>query len=116
MNSLGMQTNEMSAVFPALIPNARFDTEQVRVGAVDALSQRHTNLGDDDVAGTADCKQVLTYNISRAALEIGFLTQAEDPAAHEDMRMGIVIGVNVLQTFVHPVDTVLATNHKDILV
>ena len=106
----------MGAVLPIVAADAVVDAEQVRVGAVDALSQRHTNLGDDDVAGTADCKQVLTYNISRAALEIGFLTQAEDPAAHEDMRMGIVIGFNVLQTFVHPVDTVFATNHKDILV
>ena len=107
----------MSAVLPALAPNARFNTEEVRVCTVGAFSQRHTNFGDDDVARTADCKQVLARNIARAALEIaGLLAEAEDPAAHKDMRMGVVIGFNVLKTFVHPVDTVFAIDHGNILV
>jgi hypothetical protein len=114
MNSLGVQPNEMSAVLAILTTEARFDTEQVRVGAVNAFSQGHTNLWDDYVAGAADCKQILARNVSGAALEVaGLLAETEDPATHEDMRMGVVIGFNVLKTLIHPVDAVFAVDHKN---
>jgi hypothetical protein len=117
MNSLGVQPNKMSAVLTILVPNARFDAEQVRVGAVDAFSQGHADFGNDDLAGITDSKEVLALNVSGATLDIaGLFAGAEDPAAHKDMRMGVMIGFNVMKTFIHPVDAVFAVDHKTVLI
>ena len=115
MMSLGVQPDEMGAILSALTADARFDAEQIRVGAVDAFSHRYTNLRDYDFTGTADCEQVLARGVLGAVLTFGFLLRAVDAAAHEHMRMGAMIGFNLLQTFIHPVDTVFTIDHKSIL-
>jgi hypothetical protein len=116
MDSLGMKPYEMGAVPAVLTSNARFDTEQIRIGAVDAFAEGNADLWDDNLAGTADCKQILARNVLGTALQICLLAGAKDTAAHEYMRMSAVIGFNVLKTLVHPVDAISAINHEDILV
>ncbi len=50
MDSFGMQTNKMSAILSTLASDTGFNTEEIRIGAVGALSQRDTDLRNGDMA------------------------------------------------------------------
>jgi hypothetical protein len=50
LNSFGVQPHEMSAVFPTFAPDAGIDAEQVRIGAIDAFSERDADFRHGDMA------------------------------------------------------------------
>jgi hypothetical protein len=39
------------------------------------------------------------------------LNRAENPASHENMRVGAMIRLDLIETFIHPVYAILAVNH-----
>ena len=113
MHSLGMQSNEVCAVLAILIALAGFNAEQVGVGAVRTFTQRYTDFGDGDVAGTANGEEVLALPVMITAGQIFIvLDKTEDAAPHENVRVGIVISLDLLEAFIRPVDAIPTVNHK----
>jgi hypothetical protein len=110
--TLGVQADEMGAVFSMVSADATIYAEEVRIRTVDALSKRDTYLGHREMAGVTDGEKVLAQKIVRATFERRVIFYvAINPAAHEDVRMSVLIRFDLLERFVHPVDTVSAVNH-----
>jgi hypothetical protein len=114
VHSLGMQSNEMRAIFAAVTALAGFNAEQIGIRAVYAFAQGDTDLGNRYPAGTADREKIFALPVVFAARQRFIILEiAEDPAAHENVRMGSMIGFNLLEAFIGPVNTIPAVNHAD---
>ena len=112
VDPFGVETDKMSAIFTAVSPHAGIDAEKIGIGAIDALPQRHANFWHRDVAGTADREKILAEDVVFTVLQmIVVFEEAENPAAHEDVRSSTVIRLDLFEAFIHPVDAVLTVNH-----
>jgi hypothetical protein len=102
----------VSAIFPAIFPDALFHAKQVRIGAVDALAQRYANLWNREMAGATYTEEILANDVALAFLQIGVvLDKAENPAPHEYVRMRVVVCLDLLEAFIQPVNAVSAVYH-----
>ena len=113
MDSLGVKANEMSAIFPALVTYAMINAKQIRIGAIDALSQRNTYFGYGNVTAIADGKSVFTGNIVFTFLQcvIEFY-MLENSTTHENMFMAAVILFNLFEAFINPINAIFAVDHR----
>jgi hypothetical protein len=112
VHSLSAQAHEMSAILAAVSALAGLNAKQVGIHAVDALAQRDTDFGNGDVAGSANRKEVFTGHIRFAFGQILiFFKESVESTSHENVRMGVVIGLDLLKTFIHPIDAVSTMNH-----
>ncbi len=108
-----MQPDEMRAILAAVTAFAGFNAEKIGVCAVYAFAQGDTDLGNRYMAGTADGEEIFALLVILAVLQSFIVFEiAENPAAHKYMRMGAMIGFNLLEAFVGPVNTIPAINHK----
>jgi hypothetical protein len=112
VDTLGVKTDEVRAVFAAVSAYAVIHAEKIGVGAVDALSQGYADLRHGYVAGRANGEQVFADDVVCAAFK-GCVTldEAEYPAPHADVRVASAIFFDLLKTLVYPVDAVPAINH-----
>jgi hypothetical protein len=107
-----VQTNKVGAIFPAFAANAGIDAEQVGIRTVDAFRQRDTDLGNGDFTGTANREEVPAGYVVPAFGEILVVfDEAENPASHENVRVLAVIGLDLFQAFIRPVDAVFTVYH-----
>ena len=112
MHPFHLQTHEMAAEFAIFFALAGFHTKQIGIRAVGTFAERHANLWDCKATGTADCEEVFARLIVLAARQVFvLLKKSEYPAAHEDMRVRIMVGLNLFEAFIGPIDTVSAINH-----
>jgi hypothetical protein len=102
----------MSAVLPAFVAHAGIDAEQVCVSAVNAFAQRDADFGHGDFAGAADGEEVPAGNVIFALGQIVVvLDETENPASHINVRMLAMIGLDLFQAFICPVDAIFAVDH-----
>ena len=107
-----MQTNKMRAILATLTPLTGIDAEQVRIRAVEALTQRDADFGDRYVACHADGEEILAGMIMLAIWKVlVFLYKAENSTAHENVGMGAMVRFDLFEAFIHPIDAILAVNH-----
>jgi hypothetical protein len=107
-----VQTDKVGAIFPAFAANAGIDAEQVGVRTVDAFRERDADLGNGDFTGTANREEVPAGYVMLAFWEVLVVfNEAENPASHENVRMLAVIGLDLFQAFIRPVDAVFAVYH-----
>jgi len=103
----------MSAVLAAVSALAAVDAKQIGIRAIAALAQRNTNLGNSNLAGTANREQVLAGGILRATFQrLIIVDVAINPAPHENMAVRAGIHFNLLQGFVDPVDAISAVDRQ----
>jgi hypothetical protein len=69
LNALGMQTDKVGTILAALFSLTMIDAKKIRISAVAAFSQRNTDLGNREIAGTANREQVLADSIMAAAFQ-----------------------------------------------
>jgi hypothetical protein len=113
MDALGVQAYKMSAVLAIVASFAGFNAEQVRIRAIDAFSQRNTDFGHRNAAGTADCNKILAGLVMLAFLQIlVFGYESKYPTTHKYVRMGVVISLDLFKAFIYPMDTVSAVKHS----
>jgi hypothetical protein len=113
MHPFGIQPDEVGAELTALITLAGFNAEQVSIGAICALAQGHADLGNRDMAGIADCKKILTLPEVFAALQVLVVfNKTENSTAHENVGMGVMICLDLLQAFISPIDAIPAVDHN----
>ena len=115
MCTFGVEADEMRAVLPLVSANAVVDAEQIGVRAIDAFTQGYADLGHRNVTRLADGIEILALDIMRATLKRCVLKESVDPAAHEDVRTVTLVGLDLLQAFVDPVDAIAAVDHPDYL-
>jgi len=64
------------------------------------------------VAGAANREEVLAHFVKFAAFQFfAVLAEPEYPAAHKDMGMLIMVGLDLIEAFIHPVNTISAIDH-----
>ena len=69
------------------------------------------------MTGTANSKSVSAGLIIFAAFQFVMrASMTENSASHENVAVNAAIGLNLFETFIHPMDTVLAVNHKNVWV
>ena len=113
MHPLCVQANEMSAIFATLPAHAGFNTEKIRVCAIGAFSQRNANFRNGYVAGIANRKKVFADHIILAVLAVIIcLYRTVDSTTHENVRMVFRVFLDLLETLIHPMDTVFAEAHS----
>jgi hypothetical protein len=104
----------MSAVFPVLSTRALLYAEQIRIGTVNAFSERDATLRNREVASAANGEQILADDVMLTFLQMRVvLDKAKDPAAHENVGMSIVICLDLIETFIQPVYAVSTVDHDD---
>jgi hypothetical protein len=103
----------VGAILAAVPALTVINAKQIGICAVAALTQGNTNLGNSNLAGTANCEQVVTLSVLAAALErLIIVDVTENPATHENMAMRAGIHFNLLEGLVDPVDAISAVNRQ----
>ncbi len=112
MCAFRVKPHEMGAELPAIASQAVVDAEEIRVGTVDALSERDTDFRNGETAGHADGEQVLALNVALAARQVGVVLDiSEDAAPGEQMRVIAVIGFDLREAFIDPMNAVSTVDH-----
>jgi len=112
-----MQPEEVDAELAALIAFAGLNAEQVGIRTVCAFAQGYANLGDRDMAGTADREEILALPEMFAASQIFVIfDKAENSTAHENMRMGAMIRFNLFEAFIGPINAIPAVDHNTAII
>jgi hypothetical protein len=105
----------MSAVLAIFAALAGFNAKQIRIGTVGAFAQRNANFGNGKPARRADREEVFAGSIVLAARQIlVVLDKPEDSTTHENMRMSILICLDLPEAFIRPIDTIPAIDHYDV--
>ena len=68
LDALGMQAYKVCTVFSIRTSIAIFDAEQICIGAIDAFTERNTDLGNCDMTCIADSKQISAFFVFFAAV------------------------------------------------
>jgi len=112
VHPFGIQTHEVRTVLAALAAFAGLHAIKIRVRAVDAFAKRDTGLGNRNAAGAANREKILALPVVFAVFEaFVILDKAENPAAHKNVRVFVMVSLDLLQALIHPVDAVSAVNH-----
>jgi hypothetical protein len=98
----------MRAILSAFLALARIDAEQVCVRAIKTFPQRDARLGNRDSARTAKGEKIFTDFVLFAGLWfMVYFKRSENTTAHENMRAGAMIRLDLCQAFVCPMDAIL---------
>jgi hypothetical protein len=115
LNPLTVQPHKMGAVLPVAFPDALIHAKQVRVGAINTFAQGNADFRHREMAGTANGENVLADDVMFAFPQAGVVfDEAKNPASHENVGMCVVIGLDLLETLIHPIDTVSTIDHCEI--